>query len=145
MDWEGGWGVFCKFVRNGKTVSQQYFHRRLSPLLILLPCHRSVNENWQKKALSLWRFLMDRVWQVALYCEGMLDKYLNWELTGTQIHKYAVCKYRQCKDLAKLSLAIASPYKHSDKMYNTCFDLKKLGDKLTTCRYISFYSLLVFN
>ena len=62
---------------------------------------------------------MDRVWQVALYCEGMLDKYLNWELTGTQIHKYAVCKYRQCKDLAKLSLAIASPYKHSDKMYNT--------------------------
>ena len=30
-------------------------------------------------------------------------------------------------------------------MYNTCFDLNKLGDKLTTCRYISVYSLLVFN
>ena len=64
---------------------------------------------------------MDRVWQVALYCEGMLDKYLNWELTGTQIHKYAACKYRQCKDLAKLSLAIASPYKHSDKYVQHLF------------------------
>ena len=42
-----------------------------------------------------------------LYCKGMLDKYLNWELTGTQIHKYAAHKYCQCKDFAKLSLTTA--------------------------------------
>ena len=41
-----------------------------------------------------------QVWQLALYCEqGMLDKYLNWELTGRQIHKYAAHKYsaKSCK------------------------------------------------
>ena len=105
----GGW---ANLVWNEQNCFPPMFSQTLPPshFWFSFVCHRSVNENenWQKKnsefmAVSNGQGLPTTL----LYCKGMLDKYLNWELTGTQIHKYAAHKYCQCKDFAKLSLTTA--------------------------------------
>ena len=77
----------------------------------------------------------------------MLDKYLNWELTGTQIHKYAAHKYCRCKDFAKLSLTTAvfrqrdickEPFQMFNIQMSHQNELKKECQIYRVCCYLAF-------